>query len=161
METAQDSVTDLAKRWLDQDRDPITREQIQQLLSSNKNTELARRLRPRIAFGTAGLRASMQAGYAYMNSLTVLQASHGLARYIIDQRGKSQQQLKVVIGYDARHNSERFARLAAAAFIHYGFQVIWFGKLVHTPMVPFAVRHYSADAGVMVTASHNPKNDNG
>lgn len=66
-----------------------------------------------------------------------------------------------VIGFDARHNSEKFARLAAAAFLAKGFSVLWFGRPTHTPLVPFAVKYYGAEAGVMVTASHNPKEDNG
>lgn len=104
----------------------------------------------------------MKAGFAHMNALTVLQASHGLAQYILDQAGPQPgEKLAVAIGHDARHNSERFARLAAAAFLHRGLAVLWYGRLVHTPLVPFAVKHFGAAAGVMVTASHNPKNDNG
>ncbi|KAK0868424.1 hypothetical protein LTR87_014161 [Friedmanniomyces endolithicus] len=153
----------LATRWLQQDRDPDTRREIEALIAADDGTELERRLRKRIAFGTAGLRSSMKAGYAHMNSLTVLQASQGLADYILAQRqlqGTSGRPT-VVIGYDARHNSQKFARLAAGAFLAKGFGVLWFGILVHTPMVPFAVSHFGAAAGVMVTASHNPPADNG
>ena len=92
--------------------------------------------------------------------MTVLQASQGLADYI-KQLPREKESPGIVIGYDGRHNSEKFARLTAAAFLQSGFQVFWFGQLVHTPMVPFAVSSYKADAGVMITASHNPKNDNG
>ena len=81
----------------------------------------------------------MKAGFAYMNSVTVLQASQGLAQYILDQRqspvGKPAKDLTVVIGYDARYNSEKFARLSAAAFLAKGFSVLWYGQIVHTPMV--------------------------
>lgn len=156
------SIEDLAEQWLVQDKDESTRLEIEQLLQSGQHDELELRLRHRIAFGTAGLRSSMKAGFAHMNSLTVLQASQGLADYVIEQRGSEDVTLsKIVVGYDARHNSERFARLAAAAFLKKGLQVLWFGQLVHTPLVPFAITHYGAAAGVMVTASHNPKNDNG
>ncbi|KAK3708998.1 hypothetical protein LTR37_011162 [Vermiconidia calcicola] len=152
----------LAERWLELDRDQSTRKEIQDLLHANDKVELEKRLRKRIAFGTAGLRASMKAGFAHMNSVIVLQASHGLAQYILNQQQTHEKgDLSVVLGYDARYNSEKFARLAAAAFLEKGFKVLWFGQLVHTPMVPFAVNHYAAAAGVMVTASHNPKNDNG
>jgi phosphoglucomutase len=204
----------LARRWLDLDRDETTRKEIEALLRDNNKNELEQRLRNRIAFGTAGLRASMKAGFVHMNSLTVLQASHGLAQYITEpntvslHESKGPRRFKVVIGHDARHNSERFARLTAAAFLDRKFQVLWLGKahgtagndkkhendmvskpegqrasplsnaklnqdhgtlsspsirngFVHTPLVPFAVKHYGADAGVMITASHNPKNDNG
>ena len=158
-------IQDLAERWLSLDRDEHTRKEIEDLLMANDEAELERKLRRRIAFGTAGLRASMESGFSYMNSVTVLQASQGLGQYIIDQLqqypANGETVTSVVIGYDARYNSEKFARLAAAAFLAKGFLVYWFGRLVHTPMVPFAVKYYSANAGVMVTASHNPKNDNG
>ncbi|KAK3718033.1 hypothetical protein LTR37_005459 [Vermiconidia calcicola] len=151
-----------AQRWLDLDRDEGTRKEIQDLLHASNKDELEKRLRKRIAFGTAGLRSSMKAGFAHMNSVTVLQASHGLAQYILNQEHACEKSdLSVVLGYDARYNSKKFARLAAAAFLEKGFRVLWFGQLVHTPMIPFAVKHYAAAAGVMVTASHNPKNDNG
>ncbi|KAK1075594.1 hypothetical protein LTR74_000001 [Friedmanniomyces endolithicus] len=156
-------IGELATTWLQQDRDPDTRREIEALIAADDGTELERRLRKRIAFGTAGLRSAMKAGYAHMNSLTVLQASQGLADYILAQRqlqGTSGRPT-VVIGYDARHNSQKFARLAAGAFLAKGFGVLWFGILVHTPMVPFAVSHFGAAAGVMVTASHNPPADNG
>lgn len=156
------SVEDLAKRWLDLDQDEETRKEIHELLDQNDVNGLELRLRNRIAFGTAGLRSAMKAGFAHMNSLIVLQASQGLADYIIQQRHNTpKSDVSVVIGYDARHNSENFARLAAAAFLQKGMKVLWFGHFVHTPLVPFAVSEYKAAAGVMVTASHNPKNDNG
>jgi phosphoglucomutase len=158
-------IEDLARKWILLDHDDTTKQEIEDLLHNDDKSELERRLRKRIAFGTAGLRASMKAGFAHMNPLTVLQASHGLAQYILDSNASSRSEKlappSVVVGYDARHNSEKFARLAAAAFLQKGFQILWFGRLVHTPMVPFAVKHYKAAAGVMVTASHNPKNDNG
>lgn len=93
----------------------------------------------------------------------MLQASQGLADYVLAQHGVGLDAgvPSIVIGYDARHNSEKFARLAAAAFLKKGLKVLWFGQLVHTPMVPFVVNRFGAAAGVMVTASHNPKHDNG
>nr|OQO31751.1 hypothetical protein B0A51_00653 [Rachicladosporium sp. CCFEE 5018] len=156
-------ITTLAERWLALDRDDATRKEISDLLEAKDQGALESRLRTRISFGTAGLRASMKAGFAHMNSLTVLQASHGLADYLLATEtavaeGKSH---SIVLGYDARHNSQRFAGLAAAALLSKGIKVLWFGQLVHTPMVPFAIRHFGASAGVMVTASHNPKQDNG
>lgn len=155
-------ITEFASKWLAEDQDPETRAEIEHLLKDEDHAELERRLRKRIAFGTAGLRSSMRAGYAHMNALTVLQASQGLADYVLEQSDRSAPMaLSIVVGYDARHNSEKFARLAAAAFITKGIRVLWFGRLVHTPMVPFAVSTFRAAAGVMVTASHNPKSDNG
>lgn len=157
------TIDSLAHLWLAQDKDEHTRAEIETLLKSDNKVELESRLRKRIAFGTAGLRSAMKAGFSHMNALTVLQASQGLADYVITQykAGPEAGAPSIVIGYDARHNSEKFARLAAAAFLEKGLKVLWFGQLVHTPMVPFAVNRYGAAAGVMVTASHNPKNDNG
>lgn len=161
-----ESTSDLAQRWLDLDKDETNRKEIQDLVAANDSNELENCLRHRIAFGTAGLRASMRAGFAHMNSVTVLQASQGLAQYILDQpefhlQGPPDKIPTVVIGFDARHNSEKFARLTAAAFLAKGFGVLWFGKPTHTPLVPFSVDRYGAATGIMITASHNPKDDNG
>ena len=89
-----------------------------------------------------------------------LRTSQGLAQYVLD--GKSnKEKAKVVIGYDGRHNSRRFADLCAVAFLTKGFEVVRFEREAHTPLVPFGVKFLSADIGVMITASHNPKDDNG
>lgn len=162
--TMEEPIQNLAEAWLNQDQDDSTRKEIQDLVAGHNEVELEKRLRKRIAFGTAGLRAQMKAGNAYMNSYTVLQASQGLASYIHEQQDASRglnERVKVVVGYDGRHQSEKFARLAAGAFVAKGLQVLWYGQLVHTPLVPFAVSHLKAAAGVMVTASHNPKDYNG
>lgn len=101
----------------------------------------------------------MQAGFSRMNDLTVIQASQGLAEYIstsVASGGAS-----IVIGYDHRHNSERFARLTGAAMIQRGIKVYFYTSLVHTPLVPFGIKMLGASAGVMITASHNPVQDNG
>lgn len=94
-----------------------------------------------------------------MNSVTVIQASQGLAEYLISLDPGNREK-GVVIGRDGRHNSEKFAKLTAAAFAAKGFKVYWL-KTVHTPLVPYGIRHHGAAAGVMVTASHNPAADNG
>lgn len=101
----------------------------------------------------------MGAGFALMNDVTVLQASQGLASYV--QSGS------VVIGHDHRMNSQRFARITAVAFLNAGFTVYYLSEslrdrgMVPTPFVPFAIGHYGASCGVMITASHNPALDNG
>ncbi|KAK4991849.1 hypothetical protein LTR50_001468 [Elasticomyces elasticus] len=154
------SIHDLVEEWLRLDQDESTRAEIQQLWNEGNTEELERRLRKRIAFGTAGLRASMQAGFSRLNSLTVIQTSQGLAAYLLGNDSETRTR-GVVIGRDARHNSLKFARLAAAAFIAKGIKVWWLQDLVHTPLVPFAVNKLKAVAGVMITASHNPANDNG
>ncbi|KAF3902665.1 Phosphoglucomutase-2 [Arthrobotrys entomopaga] len=148
-----------------------TRKEIQDLVAKGDNDELERRLRNRIAFGTAGLRSSMQSGFAHLNPLTIIQASQGLASYIstTTTTTTTSQQSRVggggrggvIIGHDHRHNSALFAKLTARAFTLKGIKVYFLQDLSHTPLVPFGVTHLNLDAGVMITASHNPARDNG
>ncbi|VEU21609.1 DEKNAAC102494 [Brettanomyces naardenensis] len=155
-------VLSLAKEWLQLDVNPSTREQIQKLVDDEDFVELDKRLSDRIVFGTAGLRARMEAGFGRINDVTILQASQGLAKYLISKNTADKEELTVVIGHDHRHNSERYANLTASAFLHYGFKVYFLGPgVIATPIVPFAVDHYGALGGVMITSSHNPKEDNG
>lgn len=95
----------------------------------------------------------MEAGFARMNPLIIIQTSQGLAAHLL-ATVPSAKTKGFVIGYDARHHSADFAKLAAAAFVAKGIKVWWFEELVHTPLVPFAVDHFGAAGGVMVTASH-------
>lgn len=158
------SIIELANTWLSQDRDPESRATIKGLLDSNNLPELESRLRHRMAFGTAGLRSAMDAGYAFMNSLTILQTAQGLAKYVIEQNKPTPvaELPGIVIGFDGRRNSAKFARFTAHVFLNAGFKKIYmFRDICPTPYVPFAVRKYNLNAGVMVTASHNPKDDNG
>jgi len=146
--------------WLAWDRDPVTRAQVQQLVDAQEWDTLEKRMTPRIAFGTAGLRASMGAGFAHMNKLVVIQTTQGLAAHLLatdaDVKRKG-----VVVGHDHRHQSDAFARLTAAVFVTAGIRVHFFKGICATPLVPFAVTSRGAAAGIMITASHNPKNDNG
>ena len=151
-------MTALAREWLRLDKDPETRLEIENLLQRQDFSKLEELLGSRLVFGTAGLRARMGAGFARLNSLTIIQTSQGLAEYLLEEGNVS---AGVVIGYDARHNSKKFAELTAAAFIARGIPVWWYEDLVHTPMVPFGVKHLHAAAGIMITASHNPAQDNG
>lgn len=150
----------LVGKWLQWDRNEETIKEIKDLVANNNEAELKARLAKRIAFGTAGLRGPMQAGFACMNDLTVIQASQGLCKYLqtlvsdLKQRG-------VVVGYDGRHHSKEFAEWTAATFLSQGIKVYLFSTLVPTPFVSFATPHLKCAAGVMVTASHNPKDDNG
>lgn len=161
---SNEAVIKLAQDWVTWDPVQSTREEIAELLSSENFQELEKRMLPRISFGTAGLRAKMQAGFANMNSLTVLQASQGLCRYLEEQHASDLASLRsqgVVIGFDGRHHSHEYARITAAVFLSQGVHVHLYSDLVPTPFVPFGVLHLKAAAGVMVTASHNPKQDNG
>ena len=118
-------------------------------------------MKKRLTFGTAGIRGVMGAGFGRMNDLVVIQTSQGLARYVKDSDVDATKK-GVVIGFDARFNSQRWAKLAAAVFIREGFEAVrLFSKITPTPWVPFTVKAKSAAVGIMVTASHNPKEDNG
>ena len=163
------SLEDLINRWLLWDKNPTTAAEIRSLYrrkleqdvsSRDAEAELERRLRKRIQFGTAGLRVRMQAGFAFMNCLTVIQASQGIAEYLLSS-AVAVGPLSVIIGHDTRHNSSRFARLAANAFRSKGIKVYAFEDYVPTPLVAFGVKTMNANAGIMITASHNPAQDNG
>lgn len=150
----------LVKQWLLYDFDPHTRRQVQQWVRDGATDVLRAAMTPRIAFGTAGLRAEMKAGYAHMNLLTVAQASQGLCAYV-QQCFADAAQRGVVVGYDGRWNSLEYARRTAATFVSRGIKVYLFSEMVPTPFVSFGVVHTGACAGIMVTASHNPAPDNG
>ena len=154
------SSQEAAQAWLDLDKDPETRAEVSNLLESDNGSALDLCFTGRLAFGTAGLRGPMRAGPNGMNSLVVIQTSQGLASYVTNNIENAQKR-GIVIGRDARHRSEQFARLAAAAFVEKGFRVIWLHDAAPTPLVPFAIGKYGAAAGIMITASHNPKDDNG
>jgi phosphomannomutase len=114
----------------------------------------------RIAFGTAGLRSRMAAGNACMNDLIIIQTTQGLCKYMLDNIPNAKTR-GFVLGYDGRYHSREFAEIAAAVCMDQGFKVYLYSKMVATPMVPYGVTLLKAAGGVMVTASHNPKDDNG
>lgn len=148
--------------WLQLDKNPVTLAEIESLQRDAKWDELRARLMTRLAFGTAGLRGVMRAGYNGMNEMVVIQTAQGLMEYVKKCYPDSGDQRRgVVFGYDGRYQSKRFAELSAGIFLNANIPVYLYGKTVATPMVPFAVLEKSCLAGVMVTASHNPKEDNG
>ncbi|GAA4198316.1 phospho-sugar mutase [Microbacterium oryzae] len=155
-----------ARSWLDQDPDPQTREELAALIAraeqqdETATADLAARFAGRLAFGTAGLRGELGAGPLRMNRVLVAQAAAGFAAYLAE-RAATGTQPSVVIGYDGRRNSDVFARDSAEILAGAGLRAILLPRLLPTPVLAFAVRHLGADAGVMVTASHNPPNDNG
>ncbi|QSI47352.1 phospho-sugar mutase [Thermobispora bispora] len=151
--TSTDLVS-LAREWLDQDPDPETRAELSGILSRGDLAALADRFGGTLEFGTAGLRGELGAGPNRMNRVTVMRAAAGLARVLGPGR-------HVVIGYDARHKSDVFARDTAAVLTGAGLRASLLAGAWPTPVLAFAVRHLGADAGVMVTASHNPPRDNG
>lgn len=157
-----DEVLNAAAYWLQIDHHEETRREIESHLHKENIAKLSKILGERIAFGTAGLRGEMAAGYANMNYVTVQQTSQGLAKYLLEVFGDTECEKRgVVIGYDGRHNSFGFAHITAATFKFYGVRTYLFDRMVCTPMVPFFTKKFKCVAGVMITASHNPKQDNG
>ncbi|MCW2831052.1 MAG: phosphomannomutase [Aeromicrobium sp.] len=146
-----------ATDWLSQDPDPVTRDELQTLIDTGDTAELEDRFVERLQFGTAGLRGALGAGPNRMNRVIVAQAAAGLAAYLLDH-GESP---TVVIGYDARHNSDVFARDTAEIMEGAGVHAFLLPTHLPTPVLAFAIRHLGCSAGVMVTASHNPPQDNG
>ncbi|XP_073813716.1 phosphoglucomutase 2 [Musca autumnalis] len=147
--------------WLKWDRNEKTLNEIKQLIASNEWDQLKKRLLERLAFGTAGLRGCMRAGFDSMNDLVIVQTAQGLCEYIKKQYTVDEYQRGVVFGYDGRYNSKRFAELSSTIFVQNGIKVFLYSRMVATPFVPFAILQKNSLAGVMVTASHNPKEDNG
>lgn len=155
-----------AKAWLAQDPDPATRAELSALIDLAEQEDAAAladldsRFSERLAFGTAGLRGEIGAGSNRMNRVLVAQAAAGFAAYLRDKASEGSTPT-VVIGYDGRRYSDVFATDSAEIFAGAGLRAILLPRLLPTPVLAFAVRHLGADAGVMVTASHNPPNDNG
>ncbi len=155
-----------ARGWLAQDPDSRTRAELRDLIDraaegdEAASADLADRFAGRLAFGTAGLRGELGAGSNRMNRVLIAQAAAGLAAFVLERAGEDRTPT-VVIGYDGRRNSDVFARDSAELFAGAGLRAILLPRLLPTPVLAFAVRHLGADAGVMVTASHNPPNDNG
>ena len=155
-----------ARAWRDQDPDAVTRAELDALIASAETgaaaavDELADRFGTRLTFGTAGLRGRLGAGSNRMNRVLVSQAAAGLAAYLREHAAPGVAPT-VVIGYDGRRNSDVFARDTAELMAGAGLRAVLLPRLLPTPVLAFAVRHLDAAAGVMVTASHNPPDDNG
>ena len=152
-----------ALNWIEQDPDAVTKSQLTELLNAAQTDqaallELQDAFSAPLEFGTAGLRGALGAGPNRMNRVTVLQAASGLAHYLVQQGFSGR---KVVIGFDARYNSDVFADDTARVMSGAGLEPVIFSHVVPTPVLAFAIRHLGACAGVMVTASHNPPQDNG
>lgn len=150
-------VREQAERWLAQDPDPQTRRELARLIETGDD-ELADCFSGRLQFGTAGLRGKLGPGPNRMNRVVVMQAAAGLANYL---KNHHPHDASIVIGYDSRHNSDVFARDTAAIMQGAGINALVLSRPLPTPVLAYAIKHLGASAGVMVTASHNPPQDNG
>src|SRR3954453_11528721 len=173
--TEPSALLERAKAWAAEDPDEHTRAELEQLVASTEKdpdgpeaADLAERFSGTLEFGTAGLRGALGAGPMRMNRVVVTRAAAGLAAYLVSTGSTTGggsttagEWGSVVIGYDARHNSDVFARDTAEVMTGAGFRALVLPRPLPTPVLALACRHPACSAGVMVTASHNPPQDNG
>ena len=147
-----------AQKWLDGDYDEATKQQVKLLMDSDLK-ELTESFYKDLEFGTGGLRGIMGVGTNRMNIYTVGAATQGLANYL--KKNFEGEQVKVAVAHDSRNNSRMFAERVADIFASNGFKVYLFDDLRPTPELSFAIRELGLHSGVVITASHNPKEYNG
>ncbi|MGB5236731.1 MAG: phospho-sugar mutase [Flavobacteriaceae bacterium] len=153
-----DTIRTTAQKWLGDFFDPAVREEVQAFLDGDIN-ELKDRFYKNMEFGTGGMRGVMGTGTNRINKYTLGKSTQGLSNYL--KQVYPEQQIKVVIAYDCRHNSDTLARTVAEVFSANDIKVFLFSALRTTPELSFAVRHLGCHAGVVLTASHNPPEYNG
>ena len=148
-----------AESWLSEEFDAQTRERVKYLIDNDKK-ELEESFYRHLEFGTGGLRGIMGVGTNRMNKYTVGMATQGVANYM-KANFKGLDKIKVAISFDCRNNSREFAWITANVFAANGFRVYLFDSLRPTPELSYTIRHFGCQGGVMITASHNPKEYNG
>lgn len=148
-----------AESWLSEEYDARTRERVRYLIDNDRK-ELEESFYRHLEFGTGGLRGIMGVGTNRMNRYTVGMATQGVANYM-KANFKGLDKIKVAISFDCRNNSREFARITADVFAANGFKVYLFDSLRPTPELSYTIRHFGCQGGVMITASHNPKEYNG
>lgn len=153
-------VTEKAEKWLTPAYDAETQAEVKRMLENPDKTELIESFYKDLEFGTGGLRGIMGVGTNRMNIYTVGAATQGLSNYL-NKCFKDKEQISVVVGYDCRNNSDKFAEISAEIFSANGIKVYLFEDLRPTPEVSFAIRHFGCQSGINLTASHNPKEYNG
>ncbi|MBS7374351.1 MAG: phospho-sugar mutase [Muribaculaceae bacterium] len=153
-------VTEKAQVWLGEGYDADTRAAVKAMLENEDKTDLIECFYKDLEFGTGGLRGIMGVGSNRMNIYTVGSATQGLANYLKDAF-KDLEQIKVVVGHDVRNNSRLFAEIVANIFSANGIKVYLFDDSRPTPEMSFAIRELGCQSGVIITASHNPKEYNG
>ena len=148
-----------AQIWLDGNYDEATKSAVRAMLENSDTTDLVESFYKDLEFGTGGLRGIMGVGTNRMNIYTVGSATQGLSNYL--KKEFAGQQISVVVGHDSRNNSRLFAESAADIFSANGIKVYLFEALRPTPEISFAIRHLGCQSGIVITASHNPKEYNG
>ena len=159
MENVKPEILEKAKSWLSSQYDEETRKQVQNLIDNDPN-ELTESFYRILEFGTGGLRGIMGVGTNRMNIYTVAMATQGLANYI-KMKFADMKTPQVAIAYDCRNNSKEFAKITADVMTANGIKVFLFSALRPTPELSFAIRELKCQSGIVVTASHNPKEYNG
>ena len=153
-------VTEKASKWLTPAYDAEAQAEVKRMLDSEDKTELIESFYRDLEFGTGGLRGIMGVGSNRMNIYTVGAATQGLSNYL-NNSFKELKQISVVIGHDCRNNSRKFAEISANIFSANGIKVYLFEALRPTPEISFAIRQFGCQSGIILTASHNPKEYNG
>ena len=154
------SVTEKAQSWLDGNYDEETKKEVEKMLKSEDKSQLIDAFYRELEFGTGGLRGIMGAGSNRINKYTIGSATQGLTNYLL-QEFSDLEEIKVVIGHDCRNNSRKYAEISADIFSANGIKVYLFEALRPTPEVSYAIRKLGCQSGIMITASHNPKEYNG
>ncbi len=152
------STMERARKWLDGNFDPKTKDEVARMMKEDPK-ELGESFYKTLEFGTGGLRGIMGVGTNRMNIYTVGAATQGLANYLKSQF--ADRPISVAVAHDSRNNSDLFAKTTADIFAANGFTVYLFEALRPTPELSFAIRHLHCQSGVVITASHNPKEYNG
>ncbi len=153
-------VTEKAEKWLTPAYDAETQAEVKRMLENPDKTELIDSFYKDLEFGTGGLRGIMGVGTNRMNIYTVGAATQGLSNYL-NKCFADRDEISVVVGYDCRNNSDKFARISADIFSANGIKVYLFDARSPTPEVSFAIRHLGCQSGINITASHNPREYNG
>ena len=153
-------VTAKAQKWLTPAYDAETQAEVRRMLDNPDKTELIEAFYKDLEFGTGGLRGIMGVGSNRMNIYTVGAATQGLSNYL-NKCFKDRKEIAVVVGHDCRNNSRLFAEISANIFSANGIKVYLFDDMRPTPEMSFAIRHLGCQSGIILTASHNPKEYNG
>ncbi|XP_025409352.1 phosphoglucomutase-2 isoform X2 [Sipha flava] len=135
--------------------------ELEELLKNRNVDKIKTMFDGRLSFGTAGLRAAMAPGFKRMNDLVVIQSAQGIFHYMHSVFGSSLNTSGVIVGFDGRFNSKRFAELTSSVFLKHSIKVYLINEVCPTPFVAYGIKQYKCCGGIMVTASHNPKEDNG